>query len=144
MEKNIKELIELNGTLSIGMSQDTIIIRVYQVTSHKKYIPDELGTIECETMPFADGSISITLQSDIISFSSDTTTIRSMKEYYIKETYVWLLDKALPYLAKVSKEQSSEIIVNSTFDAIRGRFEAYASLDDDLPVLLVSIEQKNN
>jgi len=144
MDKNLKELIELNGSLSIGMSQDAIIIRVYQVTSYKKYIPNELGTIECETMPFTDGTISITLQSDIITFSSDISTIKSMKEYYVKETYIWLLDKALPYLAKVSKEQSSEIIVNSTFDAQRGRFEAYASLDDDLPVLLVSIEQKNN
>jgi hypothetical protein len=57
----------------------------------------------------------------------------------LKETFIWLFEKALPYLAKVAKEQGSEIIITNTYDQETGEFESFASLSDDLPALFVSI-----
>jgi hypothetical protein len=139
MDKNIRELIELNGAIIIAVENGTTTIKIYQATSHTKYTESESVSIEPLENPYSKGHHRVQYASDIIEFKRETGSLVSEKEYYLKETFIWLFEKALPYLAKVAKEQGSEIIITNTFDQETGEFESFASLSDDLPALFVSI-----
>lgn len=139
MDKNIRELIELNGAIIIAVDNGTTTIKVYQAISHTKYNEADSVVVEPLENPYSNGQRKVQYASDIIEFKSERGSLVSEKEYYLKETFIWLFEKALPYLAKVAKEQGSEIIITNTFDEETGEFESFASLSDDLPALFVSI-----
>ena len=142
MDKHIRDLIELNGAIIIAVENSTTTIKVYQSISREKYEESEFAAIEPMENPYSNGHYKIQYASDIIEFRNGAGTLVSEKDYYLKETFIWLLEKALPYLAKIAKEQGSEIILTNAFDQETGEFESYASLSDDLPVLFVSITPK--
>jgi hypothetical protein len=142
MDKNIHDLIELNGAIIIAVENSSITIKVYQAVSCAKYKESDSVAIEPIENPYSNGNYKVQYASDIIEFKSEVGNLVSDKEYYLKQTFIWLLDKALPYLAKIAKEQASEIILTNAFDQETGEFESYASLSDDLPVLFVSITPK--
>ena len=142
MDKHIRDLIELNGAIIIAVENSSTTIKVYQSISREKYRGSESASIEPSDNPFSNGHYEVQYASDIIEFKSEVGTLVSSKDYYLKETFIWLLEGTLPYLAKIAKEQGSEIILTNTFDQETGEFESYASLSDDLPVLFVSITPK--
>jgi hypothetical protein len=142
MDKHIKEAIDLNGTMSVSLNQGSILIRVYETSSQIKYVyNDDLSISTCDC-PLPSGEIKVELSSDIFTFDTDTISIKGFREYYIKTTYIWLLDKALPYLAKTADEYESEVIITNHYDEEAGTFESYASLEDDMPILLLAMNQK--
>ena len=139
MDKNIKEAIDLNGTMSVGYHQGTIVVRVYQTTSQLRYEENVDLKINTNELPFFGGDVDVSIASDIFEIQSERTSIRGFKDYYIKGTFAWLLERALPYLAKTGREFESEVLITNEFNEEEGTFESYASLSDDLPVLLISI-----
>ena len=139
MDKNIRELVDLNGAIILSVNENTIITKIYQANSQTKYQESDVVKVDLTQLPFSNGHYSLRFESDIIQFINPIGVLNSEKEFYLKETFIWLLEKATPYLDKIAKELTTEIILTQTYDEETKTFESYASLSDDIPVLFVSI-----
>jgi hypothetical protein len=139
MDKNIKEAIDLNGTMSISVHQGTILLRVYQFASQTKLEGESNLKVITNEIPHIGGDFKVELSSDIFEFETSNISIRGIKDYYIRGVFVWLLEKAMTYLATTAKEYETEVLITNQFNEVQGSFESYASLGDDVPVLLISI-----
>ncbi len=139
MDKNIKEAIDLNGTMSISFHQGTILVRVYQFASQTKLEGVSNLKVITNEIPHIGGDFRVELSSDIFEFETSNISIRGIKDYYIRGVFVWLQEKAMTYLATTAKDYETEVLITNQFNEVQGGFESYASLGDDVPVLLISI-----
>jgi hypothetical protein len=142
MIKTLKDLIELNGGILISVDGKNIVTRVYQSVFFTKFMEKDFVKIDTKEIPCSPGEVSFSVASDIIEFNQETIKISSLDPEVIKRIFIWVLEQATPYLAKIAKELNTEIIISNSLDEHSGDFESYASLGDDVPVLLLSINKK--
>jgi hypothetical protein len=139
MNKLLRDSIDLNGGFLISVDSGNIVTRVYQSVFFTKYCEKDLVKIQTAEAPFSSGDLKVSLASDILELSNKTLKIDSFNNEFIKSIFIWILEQAIPYFAKIAKELETEIIISNALDIETGNFESYASLGDDLPVLLISI-----
>lgn len=144
MKHILKEATVLNGPMLIYVKESTIYIHTYekefQIPFNSSDTPPDIkGVAVHRKEPYH-----YTLTSDIFDTINCPYYDTVLNEVSIHDTFVSLLEASIQFIATISHNEDTAVLVQNTFAEDKGYFMSTIGLVDDTRILFAHIKPKES
>jgi hypothetical protein len=144
MKHILKEATVLNGPMLIYVKESTIYIHAYEKEFQIPFNPSDTPPDIKGVAVHIKDPYQYTLTSDIFDTINYPYHDTVLTEANIHDTFVALLEASIQFIATISHNEDTAVLVQNTFSEDKGYFMSTIGLVDDTRILFAHIKPKES
>jgi hypothetical protein len=140
----IEKFIKMNSIIILEVSEDTATLKQYEEKlSMKVKANDTLTSIE-EVLAPLTGKRACIINSDVLGVVNEKIKLKRLEQHTLHKVLALTLEAYLPYLAKIVKDEDSNILIQTHYESDNPALTITAGLIDDIQVVLLDVHYERN
>lgn len=141
MNKNIKDVLVLNGPILIRVVDDKVIISAYQSEVKMPYNPIDTPPDISGVLVHRKGNVSLEVTSDVFDVLELPFDTNDFEDVTLKEIFKDLVLASIQFIAKVSVEEDRAVLIQNSYNTKSKYFLSTIGLIDDTRIIFAEIKE---
>jgi len=140
----IEKFIKLNSIIILEVSEKAVILKQYEEKIDLTLQDSDTPVSIQEILTPLIGTQVCIINSDVLGVVNEKIKLKRLEKHTLHKVLALTLEAYLPYLAKIAKDENSNILIQTFYESDNPALTITAGLIDDIQVVLLDVHYERN